>query len=110
MPNIELSVEIDAPAEAVYRVARNVEAFPEFMADLESLTVLERSEDGSRTVTAWVAVIREFKMKIKWTQEDLWSETAYRDDFRQLQGDMDQMDGYWQFEPLDGNRTRFNSV
>jgi uncharacterized membrane protein len=110
MPTIELSVEIEAPVADVYRVARNVEAFPEFMADLESLTVLERSADDSRTVTAWVAVIREFKMKIRWTQEDLWNDTTYRDDFKQLQGDMDKMGGYWQFTPLDASRTRFDSV
>lgn len=110
MPTIELSVEINAPVEEVYRIARDVEAFPEFMADLESLTVLERSEDGARTVTAWVGLIREFKMKIRWTQEDRWNDSAYRDDFKQVQGDMDKMEGYWQFSALDSNRTRFDSL
>ena len=110
MPRIEQSVEIDAPIAQVYRIARDVEAFPQFMADLQSLTVLERSPDDTRTVTEWVGVIQAFKMKIRWTQEDLWKADAYRDDFRMIQGDMDRMEGYWQFEPLSETRTRFLSV
>lgn len=110
MPRIELVNEIDAPVDTVYRVARDVESFPTFMEDLESLTVLERSEDGLRTVTEWVGLIREFKMKLKWTQEDVWSNTSYRDDFHLIKGDMDKMEGYWQFTSLDSNRTRFENV
>lgn len=110
MPRIEQSLEIDAPIAEVYRIAKNVEAFPEFMADLQSLTVQERSPDGTRTVTEWVGLIREFKLTVKWTQEDRWDDVAYRDDFQQLQGDMDRMEGSWQFTPLDTARTRFDSV
>lgn len=110
MPRIELSNEIDAPVEEVYRVARDVESFPSFMEDLESLSVLERSNDGTKTITEWVGIIREFKMKIKWTQEDVWDDTTYRDDFHMLKGDMDKMEGYWQFTSLDATRTRFENV
>lgn len=109
MPRIEQSVEIQAPIAEVYRIARDVEAFPRMMADLQSLTVLERSEDNSRTVTSWVGLIREFKMTIKWTQEDLWNDQTYRDDFKMIQGDMDRMEGTWQFLPEGENRTRFLS-
>jgi ribosome-associated toxin RatA of RatAB toxin-antitoxin module len=110
MPRIEQNVEIDAPISHVYSISRDVEAFPQFMADLQSLTVLERSPDDRRTVTEWVGIIQAFKMKIKWTQEDLWNPETYRDDFKMLQGDMDRMEGYWQFEPLGESRTRFISV
>jgi ribosome-associated toxin RatA of RatAB toxin-antitoxin module len=110
MPRIEQSLQINAPIARVYRVARDVEAFPEFMDDLQSLTVRERSPDGTRTVTDWVGLIHEFKMTVKWTQEDLWSDAAYRDDFRMLQGDMDSMAGYWQFTAEGDRQTRFDSV
>src|SRR2546429_455128 len=62
MPRIEQSVVIAAPIAHVYRVARDVEAFPHFMEDLQSLTVKERDPDGLRTITEWVGLIREFKM------------------------------------------------
>lgn len=110
MPRIEQSVEIAAPVSTVYAIARDVERFPEFMADLQSLKVLERSPDGARTVTEWVGLVREFKLTIKWTQEDHWDDTACRDDFQMLQGDMDRMAGSWQFTALETNKTRFDSV
>src|SRR5437764_505274 len=109
MPRIEQSVLIHAPVETVYSVARDVESFPEFMADLQSLTMLERSDDGNRTVTAWVGLVREFKMTVKWTQEDVWNPATTRDEFRMLKGDMDSMSGYWQFSPAPEG-TRFDSV
>ncbi len=110
MPIIKQSVEIDAPIENVYRVARDVEKFPEFMDDLQSLVIIEGSVDSDRTVTAWVGLIRDFKMTIKWTQEDLWNDSLYRDDFKMLQGDMDKMEGLWQFVSEGPNKTRFDST
>lgn len=110
MPRIEQTVEIEAPIAHVYSIARDVERFPQFMMDLQSLRVLERSSDDSRTVTEWVGLIPAFKMKIKWTQEDIWNAQTFRDDFKMLQGDLDRMEGYWQFESLDANRTRFISL
>ena len=109
MPRIEQTLTIEAPIDRVYEIARDVESFPEFMEDLQSLTVKERSGDGNRTVTDWVGLIREFKMTVKWTQEDIWNPAAHRDDFRMLKGDMDSMSGYWQFTEENG-KTRFDSV
>lgn len=110
MPHIEQSVTIQAPIAHVYRVAKNVEAFPQFMEDLQSLTVLERNADGTRTTTEWVGLIREFRMNVKWVQEDRWDDAAFRDDFVMLRGDMDRMEGYWQFTSLEGGATRFDSM
>ncbi len=109
MPRIEQSIEIAAPIDSVFKIARDVETFPEFMEDLKSLTVLERSEDGNRTVTEWTGLIREFKMVVKWTQEDCWDTQRYRDEFKMIQGDMTSMSGYWQFSPS-GSGTTFESV
>ena len=109
MPRIEQSVEINAPVDKVFAVARDVESFPDIMDDLQSLVVIEKSDDGNRTVTEWVGLIREFKMTVKWSQEDIWDPSAYRDDFSMIKGDMDSMSGYWQFTPTDGG-TKFESV
>jgi uncharacterized membrane protein len=109
MPRIEQSVLVDAPVQTVYSVARDVESFPEIMSDLQSLIVRERSDGGNRTVTEWVGLIREFKMTVKWSQEDIWDPAGYRDEFRMIKGDMDSMSGYWQFSQESGG-TRFDSV
>jgi ribosome-associated toxin RatA of RatAB toxin-antitoxin module len=110
MPRIEQSVTIKAPVAHVYRIAKHVERFPEFMEDLQALNVLERSPDGSRTTTEWVGLIREFRMTVKWVQEDRWNDESYRDDFSMLRGDMDRMNGYWMFTELDDRTTRFDSM
>ncbi len=110
MPRIEQSVSIDAPIAHVYRIAKNVEMFPQIMEDLQSLNVLERSADGSRTTTEWVGLIREFRMSIKWVQEDRWDDDAFRDDFKMVRGDMDRMEGNWQFSSLSDHGTRFESM
>ena len=48
MPLIKNEVLIDADIETVYAMAREVETFPQYMPDIESVVVLERSVDGSR--------------------------------------------------------------
>jgi uncharacterized membrane protein len=110
MPRIEQSVTIHAPIAHVYRIAKNVEAFPRFMQDLQALTVLERSPDGASTITEWIGQIREFKMTVKWVQEDRWDDARYRDEFVMLRGDMDRMEGFWQFTSEADAETRFESV
>ncbi len=110
MPRIELSVNIDAPIGNVYKIAKNVEAFPQFMSDLQSLKLLERNSDGTVTKTEWVGLIKEFKMTVKWIQEDIWKDDICRDEFRMLSGDMDSMSGFWQFYAEGDNLTRFDSV
>ncbi len=110
MPRIELSVSINAPIAHVYRISKDVEAFPEFMSDLQSLKLLEKTPEGSATKTEWVGLIKEFKMTVKWIQEDLWNDSDYRDEFKMLSGDMDSMSGFWQFTAESDSITRFDSV
>jgi uncharacterized membrane protein len=109
VPRIESTLHVDAPVERVYAVARDVESFPEIMEDLQSITVLERSEDGNRTVTQWVGTVAQFRLTLKWQQEDVWDPARHRDDFKALKGDVDELSGYWQFTE-DAGGTRFDSL
>lgn len=99
MARVELELPIRAPVEVVYAVAKDVEAFPQFMPDVKSIRILERSEDGSRTLTEWVAYASQLKLQVKWVEEDLWDDNAHTCRFRQAKGDYDQMEGIWQFMP-----------
>ncbi len=108
MPHIENSVTINAPLDEVFALARDAEAFPQFMPDVESVTVAERAEDGSRIVTDWVAVASDFKLKVRWTEEDLWDAAAHTCRFRQLKGDYTAYGGLWTFLS-EGGMTRFQS-
>ena len=99
MARAELETVVHAPLETVYAVGRDVEAFPQFMPDVKSVRILEKSADGSRTLTEWVAYASQLKLQVKWTEEDLWDDTAHTCRFRQVKGDYDQMEGLWEFLP-----------
>ena len=102
MPTIETSIEISAPLARVWDLATRVEEFPEFMPDVKSLKVLERSDDGLRTVTEWVGIVKEFGMTVKWTEEDLWDPDNHTCRFKMLSGDLKKYEGVWSFAEQDG--------
>lgn len=108
MPTIQSSVEIDGPIDAVYALAKDIESFPQFMPDLKSVRVLERSDDGQRVISEWVGTVKEFKTTIKWTQEDIWDDHAHTCVFSLIKGDYSKYSGEWVFVDL-GGRTRFDS-
>jgi uncharacterized membrane protein len=99
MARVEIETVIHAPLETVYAIARDVEAFPEFMPDVKSVKILEKSEDGSRTITEWVAYASQLKLQVKWTEEDIWDDANRTCRFRQVKGDYDRMEGLWEFLP-----------
>ncbi len=109
MPHIENHAVINAPLETVYAFAKDVELFPQFMPDVESVTVVERSEDGSRSVVDWVAVASDFKLKVRWTEEDIWDNAAHTCRFHQTKGDYTAYGGLWTFTAEGSNVTRFQS-
>ncbi|MBV9851764.1 MAG: SRPBCC family protein [Armatimonadetes bacterium] len=110
MPHIENEVLVNAPLEKVYALAKDVESFPQFMPDVESIHIAERSADGQRTVTDWVGVASDFKLKVRWTEEDLWDDAAHTCRFSQVKGDYQQYGGTWTFTQEAGGRTRFASA
>lgn len=108
MAVIKSSVEIDGPLERVYALAKDIEAFPEFMPDLKSVSIVDRSEDGSRIVSDWVGTVKEFKLTVKWTEEDIWDHEAGTCTFTLVKGDYSKYSGFWKFTDL-GGKTRFDS-
>ncbi len=108
MPEVTSSVEINGPIDEVYRLAKDVESFPEFMPDLKSVRVVESSEDGRRTITEWVGIVKEFRTTVKWTEEDIWDDDAHTCVFKLLKGDYSKYSGVWTFTDV-GGRTRFDS-
>jgi ribosome-associated toxin RatA of RatAB toxin-antitoxin module len=109
MPHIENEVVVDAPLDRVYALAKDVESFPQFMPDVESLDVIEKSEDGSRTVTRWVGIAKEFRIKIRWTEEDIWDDSSHTCRFKQLKGEYNEYAGIWSFSATDDGKCLFKS-
>jgi ribosome-associated toxin RatA of RatAB toxin-antitoxin module len=94
MPEVSASIVIRAPLETVYAKARQVEDFPQFMPDLERVTILERNGEVP-TLTEWVGTVEG--RRIRWVEEDLWDDEAHRCRFRQREGDFDRYEGTWDF-------------
>ncbi len=98
MASVEASTVMHAPLDRVYALAKDVERFPQFMPDLESVTVLERLPGG--TVTQWVGVVQG--RKIRWIEEDEWDDVRHTCAFRQRSGDFSRYQGTWTFEAVPG--------
>jgi ribosome-associated toxin RatA of RatAB toxin-antitoxin module len=108
MPTLQNSIEIAAPPDRVYAIARDVERFPDFMPDVQRITVLEASEDGRRQVVEWVGLIPTVRLTVKWTEEDHWDDGERTCRFIQVKGDFTEYAGEWRFDP-EGDGTRFTS-
>ena len=98
MPFVESRIVIDAPARVVYELAKDQERFPEFMPDVETVTILERRADGA--ISRWKTLVEE--APIEWTEEDRFDDDALRIEYRLLEGDLDKFEGAWTFEHRDG--------
>jgi len=95
MPTVESEIVIERPVAEVYALAQDIERFPEFMADVESVEILE--DDPPRRVSRWVGAVKEFNRTIKWTEEDYWDDAAHVCTFTQLEGDFSEYSGRWEF-------------
>ena len=99
MPHLEVTVIVDAPARGVYELAKDQERFPQFMPDVESVTVLERRPDGVRT--KWKTLVEE--APIEWIEEDRFDDDGLRIVYALTEGDLDTFEGDWTFV-ADGDR------
>ncbi|MDQ2662433.1 MAG: aromatase/cyclase [Candidatus Eremiobacteraeota bacterium] len=98
MPFVEASITIAAPARTVYELAKEQERFPQFMPDVEMVTVLERHPD--HIVTRWKTLVEE--APIEWTETDRFDDENLRIDYQLIEGDLDTFEGSWTFEDRDG--------
>lgn len=105
MPTVDTTVQINAPLSRVYEIAKDSRSFPEFMKDVVSVTPVE--SEANRFVSDWVGLIPQFRLKVRWRQEDLWDDSSHVCHFKQLQGDYDMLEGVWTFKDQDGG-TRFD--
>jgi ribosome-associated toxin RatA of RatAB toxin-antitoxin module len=98
MPYVESTIVIDAPAQRVYELAKDQEHFPQFMPDVETVTILQRRPDG--VISRWKTLVEE--APIEWTEDDRFDDAALRIDYQLIEGDLDKFEGAWTFENRDG--------
>jgi ribosome-associated toxin RatA of RatAB toxin-antitoxin module len=101
MPFVESTIVVEAEPRSVYELAKEQERFPDFMPDVDSVTIVERG--GNRMVTRWKTLVED--APIEWTEEDLFDDDALRVDYRLIEGDLDTFEGAWTFVADGANRT-----
>ena len=107
MPTVTTSHRIEAPIDRVYAVAKESERYPEYMKEVQSVTVVER--DGNRVVADWVGIVPTFGLKVRWRQEEVWDDATKSSRFRQVTGDYDRLEGTWSFVEENGG-VRFDQT
>ena len=104
MPVVDTSIFISAPLERVYQIAKDSESYPQYMKDVVSITPIER--EGNRLIADWVGLIPQFRLKVRWRQEEDWDDASHTSHFKQIKGDYDRLEGTWKFTEENGG-TRF---
>ncbi len=97
------STEIEAPLDAVWAVVADVATAPEWQKGLDTITVLERDEQGRavRCETTTDAKLKVFIARVRFAY------TSPRElTWIQERGDLRSMEGSWQLEDAGDGRTR----
>ncbi|MEU9003155.1 SRPBCC family protein [Streptomyces sp. NPDC048551] len=95
MPHVEVNLPIEAPAAAAWRAVIRLEDYAGFMENVESVTVLGQSGDGTRT-SAWSVLLKG--SVLEWVEEDELDEERRVMSFHQVSGDLDEFTGFWRVE------------
>lgn len=95
MPFVERTIHIEGPPRSVYEMAKKMEDFPQFMPDVENVTILER--ENHRAVSEWITNVEG--TPIIWKEEDLFDDQKMEIAYRLIEGDLEKFEGTWRFVP-----------
>lgn len=101
MTTFELTRAFLYPAEQVYAKLTDMESYPQYMKNIDHVTVLAR--DAKRTQTRWEATLDG--KKIVWTEDDVFDASAHTISYCLVEGDMDEMQGTWQVKRTESGAT-----
>lgn len=90
----EVNIFIKGDIDEIYSMAKEMEAYPDFMKDVESVKVIAR--DKNKTLTEWVTSVDD--TPIYWKEEDLFDDQARSISYQLVEGDLDKFEGRWSFE------------
>jgi coenzyme Q-binding protein COQ10 len=102
MPLVEVDEIISAPVQRVWDVLNDVEAYQHLMDHVRSIQVLEHGSNYRHT--SWEVDLKGCIMR--WVEREDVDAARYRIDYKQIEGDLAQFEGYWQLEPLAGQTCR----
>ncbi|MEU1205275.1 SRPBCC family protein [Nocardia sp. NPDC005825] len=81
--------------ERLWDVLLDCASYPAYMTGVNEVEILD--DEGERRTSSWVVELKGSEME--WEQEDVISADQRRIEFRQLDGDLAEYQGYWQVHP-----------
>lgn len=105
MPKVTGSstAEIDAPLERVWELVEEVETAPQWQGGMKAIRVLQRDDEGHAILceTESDAKVRSIKSTVRFTYDG-----PNRLTWTQEKGELKSVEGSWQLDAVDGDRTR----
>lgn len=95
MPYVETKTIIKGSAEDIYSIIKNMEGYPSFMHDLESVKIMEQGDNF--TISHWISNVDG--RRIIWTERDTFFDEEKRVTYKQTKGDLKKMEGEWRLTP-----------
>ena len=97
------STEIEAPIDAVYAVAADVEGSPQWQPEIEVAECTERDDQGNQALVHMETdtKVRRLSSEIRFSYEE-----PNRVSWVQEEGDLKAVEGSWELEDLGDGRTR----
>jgi coenzyme Q-binding protein COQ10 len=102
MPVVEVTEVMAAPINRVWDVINDLESYPRLMDHVKSLKIKEQTP--THRLAEWQIDLKGCVMK--WNEREDIDRDRYRIDYRALDGDLAEFDGYWQLEALSAETTR----
>lgn len=102
MPYVEKSIIIAGDLETVYELAKDMESYPRFMPDVESVKVVSRT--SNETITEWVTNVDG--TPFLWTEKDSFDDLNHRITYCLIEGDLEKFEGAWSFARIDDGGTQ----
>lgn len=95
MPDIDLQMEIKAPAACVWQAVVDIEGYPEAMENVRRVEIIEEHGPAMRK-SAWSVTLKG--SILEWEEIERIDRQRMRMTFNQLSGDMEMLDGEWRVE------------
>jgi len=93
MPQVEKRILVNSDPTVLYQLAKNMEGYPSFMPDVESVQVISKAENS--TITEWVTNVDG--TPFLWTERDQFDDTNLCIDYALIEGDLEKFEGRWTF-------------
>ena len=96
MPFIEVSTVVAGDISSIWEIVADMEGYPKFMPNLQSVTIEERGENS--TVSSWISNVDG--RVIRWRERDVFFPAEYRIAYNQISGDLKKFEGQWLLEEV----------